>query len=116
MRHSAQIVLKDISWNTPDGTPILRGVSLSLDRRRVGVVGSNGSGKSTLARIIAGILLPSNGSVERLCRVAYLPQEAPGLRGETIAEALGVSNKLAALRTLQTGPYDEQLIDTIGDD
>ncbi|NUS06730.1 MAG: ABC transporter ATP-binding protein [Nonomuraea sp.] len=42
---------------------VLRGVSVKLDERRVGVVGANGSGKSTLARLINGLAVPTSGQV-----------------------------------------------------
>ena len=33
---------------------VLRGLSLTLAQRRVGIVGPNGAGKSTLARLLNG--------------------------------------------------------------
>ncbi|MBB4915208.1 energy-coupling factor ABC transporter ATP-binding protein [Streptosporangium saharense] len=42
---------------------VLRGVTVSLTERRIGVVGANGSGKSTLARLANGLALPSSGRV-----------------------------------------------------
>ncbi|GAA3072024.1 energy-coupling factor ABC transporter ATP-binding protein [Streptosporangium carneum] len=42
---------------------VLRGVTLSLPERRVGVIGANGSGKSTFARLVNGLALPSSGDV-----------------------------------------------------
>jgi biotin transport system ATP-binding protein len=45
------------------GTPVLRGVDLTLAERRIGVIGANGSGKSTLARLLNGLVLPSRGRV-----------------------------------------------------
>ncbi len=45
------------------GKTILRGVSLSLAERRVGIVGRNGSGKTTLLRLIAGLAAPTSGAV-----------------------------------------------------
>lgn len=42
---------------------VLRGVSVTLAERRVGIVGPNGAGKSTLARLVNGLVLPSAGSV-----------------------------------------------------
>ncbi|TXN29540.1 energy-coupling factor ABC transporter ATP-binding protein [Lacisediminihabitans profunda] len=45
------------------GRTALRDVSVSLDQRRIGVIGSNGSGKSTFARMLNGLVLPSSGAV-----------------------------------------------------
>ncbi|SDI28772.1 energy-coupling factor ABC transporter ATP-binding protein [Nonomuraea jiangxiensis] len=42
---------------------VLRGITVALPERRVGVVGANGSGKSTLARLVNGLALPTAGSV-----------------------------------------------------
>ena len=41
----------------------LRGVSLTLSERRLGVVGPNGAGKSTLAKLLNGLVLPTAGRV-----------------------------------------------------
>jgi ABC-type branched-subunit amino acid transport system ATPase component len=44
---------------------ILRGVSFQLQQgEAVGVLGENGAGKSTLLRVIAGLLIPTQGSIE----------------------------------------------------
>ena len=50
-----------------DGADVLalRGVSLSIQRNEfVSVVGPSGCGKSTLLRLIAGLILPSSGTVK----------------------------------------------------
>lgn len=41
----------------------LKGVSLTLAQRRIGVVGPNGAGKSTLAKLLNGLVLPTSGQV-----------------------------------------------------
>lgn len=46
-----------------NGSAILKGISVRLSERRVGIVGRNGSGKSTFARLFNGIERPSAGTV-----------------------------------------------------
>jgi ATP-binding cassette, subfamily F, member 3 len=58
--------------------PVLIGVSLTVARgERVGVVGENGSGKSVLAKLLAGILLPTEGErrVGPSIGIGYLAQD-----------------------------------------
>lgn len=38
-------------------------VNLSLDQKRIGVIGLNGSGKSTFARLLNGLIAPTTGTV-----------------------------------------------------
>ena len=70
----------------------------------VAITGNNGSGKTTLLRAIAGVLKPQTGSVWRLPRLAYLPQN-PGalLHRETvraeIATALAKSGSKESAET-----------------
>lgn len=46
-----------------EGKTILRGLCLQAGERRIGIVGRNGSGKSTLARLLAGLIMPTSGSI-----------------------------------------------------
>ena len=60
--------------------PILRGVSMTVDRARITVIiGPNGAGKSTLIKAIAGLLQVSEG------RVALDGQDITGLRPDQMA-------------------------------
>ena len=75
---SKGIELDGVSWRwEPGGRDVLRGVTLSLEPGdRVGIVGANGAGKSTLLEIIAGRLVPAQGTVERgrTVRIGYYDQ------------------------------------------
>jgi ATP-binding cassette subfamily F protein 3 len=58
--------------------PVLIGADLTVTRgERVGVVGENGAGKSVLAKILAGILLPTEGErwVGPSIGIGYLAQD-----------------------------------------
>ena len=63
MAAQASIVLDDVeaAW---DADPVLEGVNLSVRRgESLAVVGPSGAGKSTLMAMLAGNLLPSDGTV-----------------------------------------------------
>ncbi|GAB4343839.1 MAG: ABC transporter ATP-binding protein [Desulfobulbaceae bacterium] len=58
----------------------LRDVSLELQRGEVlGIVGKNGSGKSTLLKLIAGVLVPSSGTISVRGNVNALLELGSGL-------------------------------------
>lgn len=56
------IDIDDVRY-APDGMPVLQGISLRSDARRIGIVGRNGSGKTSLARVLAGLVTPDQGHV-----------------------------------------------------
>ena len=79
------VVLVDLSFNWPNGRPILRELSASFGPGRTGLTGVNGSGKSTLLRLIAGELRPASGSVTVSGDVGYLPQDLTLDTGTSVA-------------------------------
>jgi peptide/nickel transport system ATP-binding protein len=53
-----------VRFPTPSGpVEVVRGVSFTLGRERLGIVGESGSGKSTLGRIAVGLIPPTSGTV-----------------------------------------------------
>ncbi|MBD0317194.1 MAG: ABC transporter ATP-binding protein [Thermoleophilia bacterium] len=60
------------------GIPVLEDADLEIRRAEVvALEGPNGSGKTTLAKIVAGLLEPDAGTVDRAGRAGYLLQD-PG--------------------------------------
>ncbi|AQY20289.1 Lipid A export ATP-binding/permease protein MsbA [Streptomyces lydicus] len=61
----AEIEAKDVTYTYPGAdAPAVDGVSLTLCRGElIALVGENGSGKTPLSRLLAGLYLPSSGSV-----------------------------------------------------
>jgi ATPase subunit of ABC transporter with duplicated ATPase domains len=97
----AFLILDSISLLTPDGRPLLDGLTLAIGRERTGIVGRNGCGKSTLLRLIAGETEPSGGSLQRIGSIGMLAQLAD--ERLTVGRALGVAGDLARLRRLECG-------------
>jgi ATPase subunit of ABC transporter with duplicated ATPase domains len=112
----SSVVLDDLSFSWPDGSPALSRVSGVFGAGRTGLVGRNGSGKSTLLRVIAGDLAPASGSVTAPGEVAYLPQQLTLATDTPVADLLGIGPVLAAVRAVESGDVDPAHFDTIGDD
>ncbi len=80
-----------------DGTPVLRGLSLSIDMEdRIALLGANGNGKSTFAKLIAGSLAPMAGEMRRSgkLRVGYFAQHQ---EAELVATDTPVAHMARAL-------------------
>ena len=110
------IVLDRVSFAWPDGSVALNDLSGALGSGRTGLAGRNGSGKSTLLRLIAGELDPMAGQLFRTAEVAHLPQRLTLDVDRPVAEVLGVSDKLAALRAIDSGDVDPRHFDAVGND
>ncbi len=58
----------------------LRAVSLDIfPNKSLGIVGPNGAGKTTLLRIMAGVLIPTSGTIQRnnSVKIGYIPDPPP---------------------------------------
>lgn len=87
---ASALVVREVGYQTSNGTPLLAGVSARLEPGRVlAVVGPNGAGKTTLLRLLTGELSPTSGEVllanrpfahwsapERARLLAVLPQQS----------------------------------------
>ncbi|HVW20883.1 MAG TPA: ABC transporter ATP-binding protein [Opitutaceae bacterium] len=75
------------SYGTPNGKSVLKDLNLTINQgERVGILGPSGSGKSTLIELLAGLQVPTGGSivvdgrpidreiVSWQARVGYVPQ------------------------------------------
>ncbi|MDX2698029.1 ABC-F family ATP-binding cassette domain-containing protein [Streptomyces ipomoeae] len=83
---------------------VLNDVSVTVSARsRVAVVGENGRGKTTLLHVLAGLIPPDEGTVQRAGTIGLARQELSVRDGETVgtltSEALAAS--LAALAALE---------------
>ena len=59
-----EIEFRDLNFAYPDGTPVLKGINLKIERgKTLAIVGGTGSGKSTLVNLIPRIRQAARGSV-----------------------------------------------------
>ncbi|MGD2203380.1 ABC-F family ATP-binding cassette domain-containing protein [Microbacterium maritypicum] len=110
------VVLDRLTFTWPDGSIALDGVSGAFGSGRTGLVGRNGAGKSTLLRLMAGSLEATSGAITASGEVAYLPQQLTLDVDRRVAELLGVSAALDAVRTISAGDVDPAHFDAVGDD
>ena len=84
------VELNAVGWTLPDGRKLLRDISFRVgEGAKVALVGANGSGKTTLLRIVAGDLVPHEGSVTRHGGLGVMRQFVGSVRdGSTVRDLL----------------------------
>ena len=105
----------------------LDGVGFSIERGEiVGILGLNGAGKSTLLRILAGLLMPSAGTVKvggvdvleapaaARRKVGFLPEEPPLYREMRVADYLRFTGRLKGMRPAEVDKRIPEVCDATG--
>lgn len=101
-RHHAQLTLADVSLKRGI-TPVLNHVDLVVTpQSRIAIVGENGRGKSTLLYVLAGVLIPDSGSVQRIGTLGLAEQEMTAADDRTVGQAVAeaIAEPRAALAAL----------------
>lgn len=95
----------------------LRGVTFDVAAgEAVGVVGRNGTGKSTLLKLIAGVLIPDEGSVTVRGKVAPLLELSAGFAGDlTGRENIHLVGSLHGITRAQMRIRFDQIVDFAGE-
>ncbi|QJU54247.1 ATP-binding cassette domain-containing protein [Herbiconiux sp. KACC 21604] len=113
---AAAITLRELTFEWPDGSVALDGLSGTFGHGRTALIGDNGTGKSTLLKLVAGLLQPSSGSIVTTGEVGYLPQTLTLDGDATIARLLGIAPVVTALRAIEAGDVAQHHFDAVGDD
>ncbi len=109
--------LQGVSFTHPNGDQLFSSLNLVVNNHeKIALIGNNGTGKSTLLRIISGSLPASHG----LVRIDTKPYLVPQLTGQfkllTVAQALGISDKLEALQSILEGQVTLENMAVLNDD
>ena len=106
------IAARDISVRFGEQV-VLKSATVSIHQSdRIGLIGNNGSGKTTLLKIIAGVIQPDSGSIERRrdIVVGYLSQDfqldqAKSVYGNIVE---GAHDVIDILREYESLPYTSE--------
>ncbi|AIZ63170.1 ABC transporter ATP-binding protein [Hymenobacter sp. DG25B] len=111
------LVLQNLGYTHPNKDVLFNGLHLAVNNhQKIALIGHNGVGKSTLLQIIAGVLPPANGLVNASTKPYYIPQHFGQFGDLTVAQALGVAGKLAALQEILAGNVTDANLATLDDD
>ena len=107
----------DLSCQFDNGDTLFKHLSCTVNKHRIGLVGSNGVGKSVLASMLTGDRTPSSGRVVTSGSVAmYRQQPSSLLNGTlTIAQFLGLDDVLTALKKIESGDSAQRWFDKVGE-
>ena len=100
----------------PHSVTALNNITLDLkDGDRLGVMGPNGAGKSTLLRTLAGVYLPTSGTIEVKGRVASLIDISLGMDGEATGyENIRMRGIMMGLSLKQIRSMEDEIADFSG--
>ncbi|RYY37825.1 MAG: ABC-F family ATP-binding cassette domain-containing protein [Sphingobacteriaceae bacterium] len=111
------VTINALSYHHPNKEQLFTHLSFTVNKGdKAALVGNNGVGKSTLLQLIAGKLQPSAGEVIASSALWYVPQHLGQYDHLSIAKALGVDKKLAAMQAITNGYTDVQYFTNLDDD
>jgi ATPase subunit of ABC transporter with duplicated ATPase domains len=111
------IILHDVTYTHPNRDVVFSGINLTINKQdKIALIGNNGAGKSTLLRLIAGYITPSSGTIKTHFQPYYVPQHFGQFNSLTVAQALGVENKLNALVQILNGDVTDENLELLDDD
>jgi len=111
------LTLQRIAYAHPNKDLLFEDLHLTINRQeKMALIGNNGTGKSTLLKIMAGRLTPTSGYVKADVTPYYIPQLFGQFNEHTIAQALGIEQKLQALKAILNGEVTEANMALLNDD
>jgi len=109
--------LQGVGYIHANGDLLFSDLNLTINKyEKIALIGNNGAGKSTLLKILAGKLLPTAGHAKTESAPYYVPQLSGQFNDFTIAQALGIEDKLKALNEILNGKVSDENLGILNDD
>ena len=111
------INLQHATYIHPNKEVLFEDLNFTVNKQqKIALIGNNGIGKSTLLKIISGQLTLSEGQLFCASAPYYIPQILDPYNVLSIAQALGVSQKLNAFQEILDGQLTTQNMELLNDD
>lgn len=111
------LFLQGVTYAHPNRDVLFSDINLTVNRQnKIALIGNNGAGKSTLLAILSGRLKPSAGTVGADSKPYFVPQLFGQYNEQTVAEALGIHDKLLALKEILDGHLTDINLELLDDD
>jgi ATPase subunit of ABC transporter with duplicated ATPase domains len=111
------LIAQKISYILPNKDLLFSNIDLTVNKyNKVALIGNNGAGKSTLLKIIAKELQPNDGQLKADTDPYYVPQIFGQYNHLTIAQAMGIENKINALKEILAGIVTENNLHQLDED
>jgi ABC-2 type transport system ATP-binding protein len=110
----------------PGGTTALDGLTVTVPRGSIGLVGANGAGKTTLFRLALGLLRPTAGSIEVVGipvaedpvgvrrQLGFMPEHDCLPPDQTAADVVATFAELAGLPSRSARQRASEILDLVG--
>lgn len=109
--------VQGVAYVHPDKEPLFQNISFTVQQgEKCAIIGNNGIGKSTLLSIMAGKTACAAGMVACDSTPYLIPQHFGQYDSMTVAEALGVAEKLAAMEAILGGQGTEHDFTLLNDE
>jgi len=111
------LFLQGVTYAHPNRDVLFSDINLTVNRQnKIALIGNNGAGKSTLLALLAGRLKPASGMAGTNSKPYFVPQLFGQYNEQTVAEALGIDDKLLALKEILEGHLTDINLELLDDD
>jgi len=111
------LILQGVTYNHPNRDLLFTDLNLAINKYdKIALIGHNGAGKSTLLKILAGKLAPTIGNAKAESVPYYIPQLFGQFNALTVAQAIGIGDKLKAFYEILNGEVTDENLSLLNDD